>query len=303
MNNLHYEAYLSIAGPTHIYLKGRLLRGRQMRYDQADGYLWSLAKSLRKSLSRELKHSPVVVNYGGTETLATTDEEGYLDLVLPRVSGHSLDVELTIRRRRQQSVLNMAVTDYSAASHIVVSDIDDTLLVTGVRSFLKTRLAFNSVLVNPFRRVAIAAAADYLHQLKSHPATIMFYLSNSPWNWRSYLATFLQHRGFPDGYLLLRDFGLHLLTKKDVHQLSKYRELKRLLLLFPSCRFTLIGDTAEKDFDIYREMLASYPDQIDKIVLRRVGNPDLEDRIDRFIAGDTDGSRIEMISSFAVEEA
>lgn len=299
MSKLFFEKYLGIAGPTHLYLKGRLLRGREMKYVVTDGYVRSLTKSIRKSLSREVKHSPIIVNYAGAEMTVTTDQEGYLDLVLPRVADRCLSMVLTIRYGDQRSVVDMDVIDYRSAKHILVSDIDDTLLVTGVRSFLKTRLAFNSLLVNPFRRVAISAAADYLRRQQRDKGTIVFYLSNSPWNWRSYLSTFLRHNGFPDGYLLLRDFGMHLLKKRPIHRLSKYRELRRLLLLFPSCRFTLIGDTAELDYDIYREMLTTYPEQIDKVVLRRVGNQDVEEQIKYFIDKDANGRRMEMINSFA----
>ncbi|MDF1698990.1 MAG: App1 family protein, partial [Saprospiraceae bacterium] len=136
------------------------------------------------------------------------------------------------------------------------------------------KMLFNTAFVNPFRRKPIENAAEAFHSLlsKSEGQSPMIYLSNSPWNIFDYLQAFLIHNAFPVGELILRDMGMQLLKSRRIIEYNKYVELEKLLLAFGDTTFTLIGDTGELDFDIYKAIYEKYPDRIERIILNMAGN-------------------------------
>ena len=164
----------------------------------------------------------------------------------------------------------------------IISDIDDTILMTKVKSFFRIKMLFYTIFVNPFRRKPIENAALFYHKklasIKGYGPII--YLSNSPWNMYHYLKVFLEFNHFPKGELQLRDFGRQMLKKKPpLTEQNKYVEIEKLLLVFSNTRFILVGDTAEKDFDIYTTINKRHPDRVEEIFLLKTGNRKNEARI------------------------
>jgi phosphatidate phosphatase APP1 len=93
----------------------------------------------------------------------------------------------------------------------------------------------------------------------------VFYVSSSPWNLHAFLVAFLRHRGFPMGSVLLRDL---LGTRAGREQ--KDGRLREVLDLHPQLPFVLIGDSAEKDPEIYADIVRAYPRRILAVYIREV---------------------------------
>lgn len=71
----------------------------------------------------------------------------------------------------------------------------------------------------------------------------VFYVSKSPWNLYAPLVEFLELQGLPAGPLVLRDFGLRM--KKH-----------------PKLPFVLIGDSGERDPEIYADIVKRFPGRV-----------------------------------------
>jgi phosphatidate phosphatase APP1 len=89
------------------------------------------------------------------------------------------------------------------------------------------------------------------------------------------LSDFFQLHEFPDGPILLRDWGI---TENEFFQ-TRHREYKleivrRLLDLFPDLPFILIGDSGQEDPEIYRELVGLYPRRILAVYIRDVRDDD-----------------------------
>jgi len=67
--------------------------------------------------------------------------------------------------------------------------------------------------------------------------------------------------------LLLRDIGLHEAPPLD----HKTAAVQRLLEAYPHLRFVLIGDSGERDPDIYLATAARYPGRVAAIYIRDLG--------------------------------
>jgi phosphatidate phosphatase APP1 len=156
----------------------------------------------------------------------------------------------------------------------VASDIDDTILHTGVVSLLKWRVIYNSIFKHAKNRIPFEGAADFYHKLHrgitGENANPIFYVSHSPWNLYRYLELFLRQNNFPKGPILLRSLSNLLKRKPQDEKPQKQKEILNLLKTYPKLPFILIGDSGEHDPDIYIEIAEEFPDRILAIYLRSV---------------------------------
>ncbi len=157
------------------------------------------------------------------------------------------------------------------APFAVISDIDDTVLRTGLTEGMVA--VRNTLLRSTDARRAIPGMAALYDALANSSArsTGFFYLSTGPWTAYSMLTEFLATRGFPEGVLLLTDWG-----PQDRYIMRSGREHKRTSLLrlfqaYPKTNFVLVGDSGQNDPVVYTEIARAFPDRVRAIVILDVG--------------------------------
>jgi phosphatidate phosphatase APP1 len=160
----------------------------------------------------------------------------------------------------------------SVESHtIVISDLDDTL----IHSFIKNKLVQIKTLL--FTTVEKRKAVADMRQLMKRFALSgaeAFYLSNSEQNLYPMLFRFLTINQFPPGPLFLKQY-IHmrdmvtrrLLGRKHSHKMNT---LGKLMELFPSKKYILVGDNTQKDLTIYLKLAEMFPERIRYIIIREV---------------------------------
>lgn len=150
----------------------------------------------------------------------------------------------------------------------VISDIDDTIKVSNVTD--KEALLANTFL-RPFR--AVPGMAETYRRWAAAGAAF-HYLSASPWQLYPAISSFLAEQDFPDGSYHLKTFRLKDRTFFDLFgapEAYKVPLIEGLLRNYPGRRFLLIGDSSEKDPEIYAAVAARYPEQVAHIFIRDVG--------------------------------
>jgi phosphatidate phosphatase APP1 len=147
----------------------------------------------------------------------------------------------------------------------VISDIDDTMKVTGVHSR-------RSLLENTFLREfqAIEGMAPLYDSWAAQGATF-HYVSSSPWQLYDSLAELLAASGFPPGTFHLRSFRLrdHMLRRLLlIRRRGKVQAMYSLLRTFPQRRFVFVGDSGERDPEIYGTLARKFGHQVAAIYIR-----------------------------------
>ena len=296
------DIYAAIKTDTHMYIKCRLLRKSLFGTDYNKGVINSIITTFKAALTKELAHTSVQLIISGKSIPLVTDDEGYLEWMTSEkelLSGSAADISIAVDDSDQIFSVNL-IQYNEEIERGVISDIDDTILMTNVKSLFKLKMVFNSVFLNPFRRKPIDKSADLYRRLRGDVKVNMpiIYISNSPWNMYYYLQSFLKHNKFPSGILLLRDFGLQMLQKKKPLELrNKFLLVEKMLTIFPETKFTLIGDSAEHDYDIYMKIMYRYPDRVKDIIIRTASNNDNEKRIRESIAASSEDN-IKVVSSY-----
>jgi len=165
----------------------------------------------------------------------------------------------------------------------VVSDIDDTIKITGV-------LDRTTMIHNTFYRSfqAVPGMARVYRQWAAQGA-VFFYLSASPWQLFPALDAFLQETGFPPGAMRLRNFRVkdrslvRFLRSSEDYKTSTIRALMKK---YPQRRFVLVGDAGERDPEVYGHIARVHPERVLHVFIRKVDGADLsQQRFARAFAG------------------
>ena len=212
----------------------------------------------------------------GLEWKLRTDDDGYWELetnqALPLAPGwHEIRSE-----PEASSAAGLLIVD-PANRRGIISDLDDTILVSGVLE--KHVLLRNSLTVPPERREAVPGMAALYHRLlKQNPvpeASAVFYVSASPKQLTDNLRAFLRHQGFPRGVLCLKEFseGSDASLFDPDQKAYKLRRLETVFRAHPGVRFALFGDDGEQDPEIYAALRKAFPGQVEGVWIRRV-DPD-----------------------------
>lgn len=232
----------------------------------------TLRTSLGRFLTIELPRCPVtVVGPDGRRTATRADREGYVEALVD-VPGlapgwHEVTLAASWRWHTAQVPAPVLVVD-PAAPYALVSDVDDTVVETGVTRGLE--LLRLTLLTEVTERVPLPGAAELYRGLAAASGTPVFYLSTSPWNLHDLLARFIALRGFPRGPLLLTDWGPgragFLRIAAEEHKRTLIRQV---LADHPGLAVVLIGDTGQIDAEIYAAVATEAPDRVRAIYVRR----------------------------------
>jgi phosphatidate phosphatase APP1 len=282
--------YRSYGTPSHLYLLGRALDDDKLTMAEDQSFFQTLKNTFKQFDSYEISDVEIAMQLPNKDTLVTkTNSEGYFlfDQPAPVDLEQFADDEgwVHLGTAFLKEVKNSFISngnDFeaellippSSAKFGVISDIDDTILHTGVTSFLKWRVLKNSLFRNAHDRISLKGAPEFyqkLHKGKSgNEQNPVFYLSNSPWNLYEYLKLFLQLNDFPKGPILLRDFRTPFDKTLKPEKPHKQKEIINILKTYPHLNFILIGDSGEHDPGIYTEIAGQFPNRIIGIYLRSV---------------------------------
>jgi hypothetical protein len=149
----------------------------------------------------------------------------------------------------------------------VISDIDDTIKMT--EATCRREMLANTFL-RPFEVV------DGMSQLYQdwHALGCQFhYVSSSPWQLYEPLAELCAASRFPAGSMHLRYFRVRdemFKRFRPVRRNSKVGIIVGILKRLPQRKFVLVGDSGEKDPEIYRFLAKRFPDRIAAILIRNL---------------------------------
>jgi hypothetical protein len=149
----------------------------------------------------------------------------------------------------------------------VISDIDDTIKISEVLD--KRKLMENTFLKE---YVAAPGMAEAYKRLAASQVAF-HYLSSSPWQLYPALVDFMDKAGFPKGSFHMRDFRMKDETVLNVMKSSEETKppgIAKLFEDFPKRQFILIGDSGEKDPEIYGKIARAYPGRVKHIYIRKV---------------------------------
>lgn len=210
----------------------------------------------------------VVVRVDGQEFTVYADRGGVIDVdVAVELEPGLRTIELQVENTPPVEAPVYVVQPDARVG--LLSDIDDTVMVTALpRPFLA---AWNTFVLDEHARQAVPGMAVlYERIVRENPSCPVVYLSTGAWNVAPTLDRFLSRHLYPDGTLLLTDWGPthdRLFRSGRDH---KRESLERLAREFPTIRWILVGDDGQHDEELYRDFAAAHPQNVRAVAIREL---------------------------------
>lgn len=256
--------------PRSIAVRGRVLMDPPaMKADRRRGPLGNLKDTLEAMESDEVPNAAVSVVLAGETRKALTDAEGIFEVeftpqaLLPGTHAVAATVDGPAPHVGANGT-GQAFVFPDGPGVLIVSDVDDTVVQTNIRS--KRRLVDTVLFKNASQLEQVPGAAEAYQAAVKAGASGVVYLSGSPINFAPRIRAFFGQAGLPDGPLLLKDFGADNPLKQEGY---KRRRLLALLKKVPGQTVILVGDSGEKDPEIYRALQQEFPGRVGGIVIRQ----------------------------------
>lgn len=300
--------YFGYGNPQFLYLKARVLEEtRVSQAGEADTTWRNLTNMYRRFTSDELGGARVQARFQEVNLQVIADKEGFLEVQLAPTQPldlskiwHEIELELLEPRHLAQEqparATGHVIIPPPTAEFGIVSDIDDTVVQTGATNLLTmARIMFS----NARSRLPFEGVSAFYRALQQGPNNEahnpFFYVSSSPWNLYDLLIDFFTLQKIPLGPLFLQNYGLateHFFTSG--HEKHKLDQIETILSIYPDLPFILIGDSGQKDPEIYREVTRRHPGRIRAIYIRDVALKERDDEL-QVIAREIGGTGVEML--------
>ncbi len=210
----------------------------------------------------------VLVTVGDREHRLRPDRSGIVDVVVESALPPGWNSIVLRTADTEPVTAGLFVVD-PAAAFGVISDIDDTVMVTALPRPLLA--AWNTFVLDEHARVPVAGMAVLYDRLaRANPGAPVIYLSTGAWNVAPTLGRFLSRNLYPRGPMLLTDWGpTHDRWFRSGRE-HKRSSLHRIAEEFPDMRWLLIGDDGQHDEEIYREFALSHPRNVAAVAIRQL---------------------------------
>ncbi|MBW3604566.1 MAG: DUF2183 domain-containing protein [Actinobacteria bacterium] len=263
-----------------LRLQVRVLERSGVTPGMVDDPWWrNVITATRRFVSTEIPGAIVRATIDGQTHEVTTGVEGYARFEVAntepeRTGWRTAELELVgplgEGQDRCTATGEILVPDPHAQIGII-SDVDDTIMHTGLTEtagMLRTTFLHNATTRVPYPGVAAFYRALCAGGDVSRP---IFFVSGSPWNLYDLIVRFIDRHDIPAGPLFLKDWGIdeHKFIKEDTHA-YKLDRITRLLETYPELDVVLIGDSGQKDPEIYTDVITRFPDRIAAVYIRDV---------------------------------
>jgi phosphatidate phosphatase APP1 len=161
-----------------------------------------------------------------------------------------------------------------SARIVVVSDIDDTVMHTGVAN--KAAMLWRLFIEDAESRTVFPGVVGLYRALHAgvsgEEGNPMLYVSRAPWGIYEILEEFFQKREIPVGPILfLREWGISWKTPVPRRAVDhKQHLIEAMMNLYAEMPFVLIGDSGQRDPEVYARIVERYGPRVRAVYIRDV---------------------------------
>lgn len=161
----------------------------------------------------------------------------------------------------------------------IITDIDDTFLISHSNSFFKKLYVMLSKNLN--KRKIYDDVVKYYSRLSiagqdnEAASNSFFYVSSSEWNLYDFIAEFAMLHDLPKGVIKLKKIKTGLtdfISSGRGNHDHKYIKIKDIISFYPNLKYVLLGDDSQHDPFLYERVCKTFPLSVRAIYIRQTGD-------------------------------
>ncbi len=260
------------------FVLGMVVEDKSIAKPKKNQKFWTNVMSmLKRYVGDEMPGISIVTSFGNSFHKVETNENGIFHTKFPnknpsikRWQEVVFELETFHNREGRKIHAKGAVMSFPEnAAYGVISDIDDTILIShATRVLKKLRLM---LINNAYTRKPFKGAAAFYRALNQRELNPFFYVSSSEWNLYDLLSDFCEYNGFPKGVFLLKELKNNIFkfwkSGGGDHN-HKFHKINHILNIYSQLEFILIGDSGQRDPEIYYNIIKSHPKRIKVVYIR-----------------------------------
>ncbi len=270
------QPYRGFGSPQRLFLMGRVLH-QPRALSLRDRLARDLTDVARRLFRQGVAGMAVEARIGGARVQTRTDADGYFRVELdtsagPLEGGGWHHADLALGDHPEVEVMARVLVHSASSRCLVVSDIDDTVVETGVANRLV--MLWRLFAKGPHQRAPVPGIADFYRALNrglsGRDRNPVVFVSRAPWTIYETLDAFLRIQRMPrDAVLFLREWGVrwhHPYARRDPEH--KERLIRRVLEAAPQLPVILVGDSGQEDAEVYARIVQRFPGRVCCVLIR-----------------------------------
>ncbi len=263
-----------------VRVQGRVIElYRQSRPSGDKSVLQNLLAAIRRYAGNSVPGVLVDIDFQGQQITVKSDVDGIVRGNFQRKKEWKREKDFVIfQLREEEGVIpdkkqqQIPVFCFlSTHSMGMISDIDDTILISHATKIGKK--FWLSIAKNAYTRRPLPGISRLYKTFYNGGENPVFYVSSSDWNLYDMMQDFIRYRDLPQGSLLMHDLSINLKnfwkSGGGSHQ-HKLEKIEMLFSFYSGMKFVLVGDSGQKDPELYAEIIKKYPERVLAVYIREI---------------------------------
>ena len=230
---------------------------------------------------KTLQNFDVYLKYGNHEIHSKTLDDGYFKFCIPLSKKSNfgwIEYEVSIKYKSEIITEKGSFIRPHEGNLGIISDIDDTFLISHTHNFFKKIYILLFKNVND-RKVFKDVVPHYqaLSSAGRHnkdEQNAFFFISSSEWNLYRFIVKFTKIHHLPRAVILLKDIKRGVadffMSGRGNHD-HKFDKIKHVLEFYPNLKYVLLGDDSQHDPYLYERICKIFPVTVKAVYIRQTG--------------------------------
>lgn len=276
------KLYRGYANKEELIVMGHVLQPDQKHdYDFQKKSLRNARSVIRTFRVKTIGNADVYLHYNGKRIHTRSLDDGYFKFSVPlgqETRYGWIDYAVSTFYKGEELLSNGSFIRPHEGKLGFISDIDDTFLVSHTRNPVRKLLIL--LFRNVHRRKLFEGVVPHYQALSSsgrnnrEEQNAFFYVSSSEWNLYRFIVDFTELHQLPRAVMLLKNIKTSLtdffLSGRGDHH-HKFEKIRHILEFYPRISFTLLGDDAQQDPDLYEDICKIFPVNVKAVYIRQTG--------------------------------
>lgn len=274
------KLYRGYANEEELIVMGHVFK-TEYDYDFQNKKLKNATSIVNLFRVKTIKNFDVYLKHGASEIHTKTLDDGYFMFCIPLEKKFSfgwMEYEVIIKYKDQTITSKGSFIRPHKGNLGIISDIDDTFLVSHTNNFFKK--LYILLFKNVNNRKIFKDVVPHYQALSSagrnnrNEQNAFFYISSSEWNLYRFIVNFTKLHQLPRAVILLKDIKTGLadffMSGRGNHD-HKFEKIKHVLEFYPNLKYVLLGDDSQQDPILYEQICKIFPVTVKAVYIRQTG--------------------------------